>query len=95
MAPTPVEVAILLAMGLIFTLGVWLFTAAIRLGRASAIAPLGYLRLVLMAATGWLFYAEVPGWATVVGGVLVIGSASYTIGRNAARRLPPAESTVP
>lgn len=86
--PTLHETLILLAMGLIFTAGIWLFTAAIRLGRASAVAPLGYLRLVLMAATGWLFYGEIPTWATVIGGVLVIASATYTITRNAARALP-------
>ncbi len=86
--PTLNETLILLVMGLIFTAGIWLFTAAIRLGRASAVAPLGYLRLVLMAATGWLFYGEIPTWATVIGGVLVIASATYTITRNAARALP-------
>jgi drug/metabolite transporter (DMT)-like permease len=90
--PTPGEALVLLVMGLIFTAGIWLFTAAIRLGRASAVAPLGYLRLVLMAATGWLFYGEVPTWATVIGGLLVIGSATYTIIRNADRAptIPPA-----
>jgi len=90
-APTLSDMLILLAMGLIFTAGIWLLTAAIRLGRASAVAPLGYLRLVLMAATGWLVYGEVPTWATVIGGILVIASAIYTISRNAARAtvLPP------
>jgi drug/metabolite transporter (DMT)-like permease len=83
--PTLPEALILLAMGLIFTTGIWLFTAAIRLGRASAVAPLGYLRLILMAATGWLFYGEFPTSATVIGGLLVIASATYTITRNAAR----------
>lgn len=86
--PTLPEAMILLAMGLIFTAGIWLFTAAIRLGRASAVAPLGYLRLVLMAATGWVIYGEIPTWATVIGGALVIASATYTITRNAARALP-------
>lgn len=90
--PTLHETLVLLIMGLIFTAGIWLFTAAIRLGRASSVAPLGYLRLVMMAATGWLFYGEVPTWPTVIGGLLVIGSATYTITRNAARAptLPPA-----
>jgi drug/metabolite transporter (DMT)-like permease len=83
--PTLDETLIILVMGLIFTSGIWLFTAAIRLGRASAVAPLGYLRLVLMAATGWLVYGEIPTWATVIGGLLVIGSATYTIIRNADR----------
>jgi len=90
--PTLRETLVLLIMGLIFTAGIWLFTAAIRLGRASSVAPLGYLRLVMMAATGWLFYGEVPTWPTVIGGLLVIGSATYTITRNAARTptIPPA-----
>lgn len=89
--PTPGEALILVVMGLIFTTGIWLFTAAIRLGRASAVAPLGYLRLVLMAATGWLFYGEIPTLATMIGGLLVIGSATYTILRNADRAstIPP------
>lgn len=90
--PTLHETLVLLIMGLIFTAGIWLFTAAIRLGRASSVAPLGYLRLVMMAATGWLFYGEVPTWPTVIGGLLVIGSATYTITRNASRApsIPPA-----
>ncbi len=90
--PTLPEALILLVMGLIFTTGIWLFTAAIRLGRASAVAPLGYLRLVLMAATGWLFYGEIPTWTTVIGGLLVMASATYTVMRNAVRApsAPPA-----
>ncbi len=87
-APKLPEAMILLVMSLIFTAGIWLFTAAIRLGRASAVAPLGYLRLILMAMAGWVIYAEVPTWSTVIGGVLVIASATHTITRNAARATP-------
>jgi len=87
-APTWYEAMILLIMGVIFTAGNWLFTAAIRIGRASAVAPLGYLRLIMMAAIGWAIYGEVPTWATVVGGFLVMGSATYTIMRNALRASP-------
>jgi drug/metabolite transporter (DMT)-like permease len=92
--PTWQEAGILLIMGLIFTAGNWLLTVAVRLGRAVALAPLGYLRLVMMAATGWVIYAEVPTWATVIGGALVLASASYTISRNAART-PPIPPTNP
>jgi drug/metabolite transporter (DMT)-like permease len=83
--PTGPEIAILLVMGAIFTLGNWLLTVASRLGRATALAPLGYLRLLMMAGTGWLLYGEVPGWSTVFGGALVLAAATYTITRNAAR----------
>ncbi len=93
--PTWHEAMILLIMGVIFTAGNWLYTAAIRIGRASAVAPLGYLRLIMMAGIGWTIYGEVPTWATLVGGFLVIGSATYTIMRNALRAspLPPASPT--
>lgn len=86
--PTWQEAGILLIMGMIFTAGNWLLTVAVRLGRATALAPLGYLRLLMMAATGWVIYAEVPTAATVIGGALVLASATYTIMRNASRRLP-------
>jgi drug/metabolite transporter (DMT)-like permease len=98
--PTWDEAGILLVMGIIFTLGNWLLTVAVRLGRAVALAPLGYLRLVMMAAVGWVLYAEVPTWATVLGGVLVLASASYTITRNATRTpahpppVPPANPDI-
>ena len=65
-------------------------------GRASAVAPLGYLRLIMMAGIGWTIYGEVPTWATLVGGFLVIGSATYTIMRNALRASPlPPASPIP
>ena len=86
--PTWPEAGILLIMGVIFTAGNWLLTVAVRLGRATALAPLGYLRLLMMAATGWVIYAEVPTLATVIGGALVLASATYTITRNASRPAP-------
>jgi drug/metabolite transporter (DMT)-like permease len=67
-------------------IGQWLFTTALRMGEASALAPLNYLRLVMMAAVGYWLYAEVPSPATVLGGLLIVGSASYTVHRNAQRR---------
>jgi drug/metabolite transporter (DMT)-like permease len=89
--PTWPEAGVLLVMGVIFTAGNWLLTVAVRLGRVVALAPLGYLRLLMMAATGWVIYAEVPTLATVIGSTLVLASATYTITRNASRTpsIPP------
>lgn len=79
--------ALLLAlMSLAFTVGQWLFTAGLRMGDAAAIAPLGYLRLLLMSAIGWLLYAEIPTWATALGALLVMSAAIFTIRNNARRR---------
>ena len=93
--PTWAQAGILAVMAVIFTLGMWLMTSALRLGETSALAPLHYLRLLMMAVAGWFIYAEVPSVATVVGAVLVLGAATYTISRNARKKVPqPPASTV-
>ena len=93
--PTWTQAGILAVMAVIFTLGMWLMTSALRLGETSALAPLHYLRLLMMAVAGWFIYAEVPSVATVVGAVLVLGAATYTISRNARKKVPqPPASTV-
>jgi drug/metabolite transporter (DMT)-like permease len=84
--PTQEDAVLLIGMALIFAAGNWLFTSALRLGDTAAIAPLHYLRLIIMAGLGWWIYAEVPSLTTVIGAVLVLGAASYTIGRNARKK---------
>lgn len=84
--PSLEALRIVLIMSLIMGIGQWLFTTALRMGEASALAPLNYLRLVMMATVGYWLYAEVPSPATVLGGLLIVGSASYTVHRNAQRR---------
>lgn len=85
--PPSLEVLrIVLLMSVIMALGQWLFTTALRMGEAAALAPLNYLRLLMMAGVGFWLYGEVPSWATVAGAVLIVGSASYTLHRNAQLR---------
>jgi drug/metabolite transporter (DMT)-like permease len=83
--PSAEDWAILALMGVLFTIGLWLFTAGLRLGDASALAPLHYLRLLMMAAIGWWIYAEVPTASTAIGGILILSAATYTLARNARR----------
>lgn len=84
--PSLGDAVTLFVMSLIFTIGQWLFTAALRMGDTAALAPLHYLRLLMMAAIGWLLYAEIPTLATVAGAVLILCSATYTLRRNAITR---------
>lgn len=54
---------------------IWLVTEALRLGEASFIAPFQYVRLLPIAAAGWLVWGEVPdGWA-VLGAALILAGA--------------------
>lgn len=93
--PTAYELAIILIMSIVFVVGQWLFTIALRMGRAAALAPLHYVRLLMMAIIGYLLYGEVPTWRTILGALLIVGAASYTLHRNAKRGQdvsPPAEN---
>lgn len=63
----------------------WAYTKAFRIGRASAVAPLNYLRLLMMAATGFWLYGETPTLTTVLGAALIVGAAAYTLHRNSVR----------
>ena len=80
---------VVVMMSLLLAGGQWLFTLAVRVGQASALAPLNYIRLVMMALVGWWLYGEQPGTFTLIGGLLIVGSVTYTLQRNAKGTLRP------
>jgi len=84
--PTLEALRIVFFMSVIMAIGQWLFTTAMRMGQASALAPLNYLRLLMMAVVGYWLYDEIPSLATGLGALLIVGSATYTIHRNAQLR---------
>lgn len=89
--PSAHALFVVFLMGFVYVAGQWLFTAAMRMGEASALAPLHYLRLILMSCVGFIVYGEIPSLRTAIGAVLVVGSASYTLRRNAVRKVPVTE----
>ncbi len=50
---------------------------AYRHGDAAILAPITYLRLVLIATAAYFLYAEIPDTATIVGAIIVISSTLY------------------
>lgn len=84
--PSIEALRIVFLMSVVMAIGQWLFTTALRMGQASALAPLNYLRLLMMAVVGYWVYGEVPSIATALGALLIVGSATYTIHRNAQLR---------
>lgn len=69
------DAAILVFFGL-FTPGIiWLVTEALRAGEASAVAPFQYLRLIVIAAFGWLLFGEVPDGWTWLGAIIILSGA--------------------
>lgn len=66
-----------LVIGIAGTLGQWCSISSFRGADASGIAPVQYLRIVLSTAIGMAVFGETPDRATILGGLLVTGSALY------------------
>ena len=74
------DVLWLLLFGSVTPAIIWFATRALALGEASAVAPFQYLRLVVIAALGWWFYAEVPdGWTFLGAGFILAGAVVITV----------------
>lgn len=60
----------------------WLFIQAIKVGEASAIAPMEYSRLLYAGIIGFIFFAEIPTIWTLSGAAIIVASTLYTMHRN-------------
>jgi drug/metabolite transporter (DMT)-like permease len=75
-----------LLIGIAGTFGQWCSISSFRGADASGIAPVQYLRIVLSTVIGVAVFGETPDGATVVGGLLVAGSALYITLHEAGRK---------
>lgn len=84
--PTPFELMLLIALGLIVTIAHACLIQALAVGEATAVTPFEYSRVLFAAAIGLVFFAEVPTVWTIAGTVLVLASGYYIARREAQRR---------
>lgn len=82
--PTPYEWAMLAAIGLVGAGAHNSFLRAYRVGEATAIAPIDYVRLIFAGAAGFAFFGTVPDLYTVAGAVLIAATSLYIARREAA-----------
>lgn len=69
--PGGLDIGWMIALGVLATLGHFLFTAASREAPASTLAPVNYLHLFWATGLGWLVFAHVPDGLTLVGMAMV------------------------
>ena len=89
-APTPLEWGAIGIVGVASLTGHRLLVAAYRHGRASDLAPLGYLSLVWSFAVGALVFGEAVQPAAVLGAIAIAAGGVITL-----RSAPPDEDVPP
>lgn len=88
--PQGMDWALLLALGVLATVGHFLFTAAYREAPASVLAPINYLHLVWAAILGWIVFGHAPDGVTVLGMALVaVAGAGIALHTHFKSRLTP------
>ena len=84
--PRADQLAWLVALGVIATLGHQSLARAMRAADATAIYPLDFSRLVFAAAIGFVAFGEVPDMWTWAGAAVIVASSVYIARREAVLR---------
>ena len=71
-APTPADLALFAGLGIIGVIAHTMLAHAFARIEAGRLAPVQYLTLVWGVVFGFLFFAEIPGLATVLGALLIV-----------------------
>jgi drug/metabolite transporter (DMT)-like permease len=79
--PSPVDAAVLVAIGILGGIGQILLTQSYRHGDASLVAPFGYSSILSSMLLGYAMFGEVPDAVVIGGGVIVIGAGLFVIWR--------------
>ncbi|MDJ0608898.1 MAG: DMT family transporter [Kiloniellales bacterium] len=81
--PEPLDLLVLVSLGLIGGLAQYLMTASFRYAEASLLTPFEYLALIFAAVIGFLVWQEVPPWTTLTGAAIIVASGLFVIYREA------------
>ena len=77
----PLVIALMVATGVIGSLGHYLLIAAHRLAPAAVLSPFIYSEIVLVTALGFLVFGDVPNRFTLTGAAIVVASGLYLLHR--------------
>lgn len=76
---TFLEIKTLCVIGILFALSQLCLIQAYTIAEASFIASFKYIRFPINIFAGLLFFSEVPGFSTVLGGVMIISASAYLV----------------
>jgi drug/metabolite transporter (DMT)-like permease len=79
--PTPASVMVLLAIGLLWPVGMWLVVAALRRAPVARVAPVDYTSIVWVVAIDFFVFGLAPAAATLAGSALIIAACLALLAR--------------
>lgn len=83
-----------IAAGFLGTGGHMLWTRALKLGEVSALTPISFMQLPVVAVFGWVLFGESVDRWTIIGSAIILGANAYiahreaTLARRAATHAP-------
>lgn len=77
---------LLIGLGAVATLGQWFGVKALRLGEASIIANVQYMKLIYATFFGYVLFSELPSQATLAGAAIIILASAYIVHRETLKR---------
>lgn len=92
--PTWTELLLLVSVGALGSAGQTMAVKGFHVGEATAVMPFDYSRLIIAGLLGYLFFADVPGWHTLLGASLIVASTLYIARREAQLGKKPPEPAV-
>ncbi len=75
--PHPVDLVLLVIMGVLGVVTQACYIKGMQIGDAAAMAPIDYTRLVFAVAAGALLFHQMPGPRTLIGAAIVVGATLY------------------
>ena len=73
-------------MGVLATIAQWVGVKALRLGEASVVSNIEYMKLFYAAVFGYVLFAEIPDRYTVIGALIIIAAAIYIARRESLKK---------
>jgi drug/metabolite transporter (DMT)-like permease len=74
-------ITLMVVTGAMGSFGHYLLIAAHRLAPAAVLSPFIYTEIVLVTATGFLVFGDVPSRSTLTGAAIVVASGLYILHR--------------
>lgn len=76
-APSPLEWAMMIALGAVYGLGHYLLIRGLEIAPASKLSPFLYTQIIWATLLGFAFFDHFPDMPTLIGVAIVIGSGLY------------------